>query len=690
MKNRLYILIANTKAGLLTLALTLIVGTSNAQVYPFNFTGAPQTLTLTQAGKYVFECWGADGGEVTAGPGGGGIGGYSKGEFNVVTPPVVLEIYVGRRGYPGTGNTSAAGAGGWNGGGGGSAVGRSGGGGGGATDIRLGGNGAGNRILVAGGGGGAAYYSTSPFVAPGGNGGGVDGDAGATITSGGLLTFGTGGAGASGSNPGMATVPTCNGNAGGGGGGGISANASVGQPGVGGGPGGAAGPSSGGSTGSAGGGGGGYAGGAGGVQTSNAGVAGGGGSGYAGGVTNGITVRAQDPGFVSNPDSNGDGHVIITFACDVVAQASKNPICIGEQVTLSTNAGASVQWSHGPTTPVTVVSPTASTSYTLVGVASPTSPTSGCTNTVVVDVVVNPLPSVVAASFPTVLCQGLTGTLTADGAATYTWNPGNIAGNLVTISPLSTSVYTVEGVSSHGCKNTTTVTMNVNTNQLVLSPDTTVCEGSPAFLRASGAVYYSWSVGAPFQNVMVHPTVPTVYVVNAIDQHNCPLTGLITVGVNPKPQVSVNTLEPVICRGEPLQIFASGASSYLWNTSETSETINPSTDDGLPVTVWVTGTDGNGCSATASITVVVDACASVNEQKAAAFKLMPNPASNQVVIESPADANWMISDLAGRVLLEGTLQKGSETVNVSALSPGVYLVQLRSGDAHRTVRLIKN
>jgi hypothetical protein len=683
MKSKIYILIAKAKQGLFMLALTLSLGTAYSQTYTIIYTGSSQTLSLPQAGNYGIECWGADGGDVTASPGGGGKGGYAKGEFNVVNPGTVLNIFVGGKGASASGTGGPAGAGGWNGGGGGGYCGRSGGGGGGATDVRVGGTAAINRIIVAGGGGGSAYYN---LMANGGNGGGVNGQNGDYMTSGNVLTVGGGGAGATGNSPGTGGFTTTNGDAAGGGGGGYSPTG-FGQPGIGGGPGGAGGTTAGGSTGGSGGGGGGYAGGAGGTQSVNAAVGGGGGSSYLGGVNNGTTTMYLQPSFVLNPDINGNGYVIIRYLCDVNAQASKNPICVGEFITLSTNAGSNIQWSHGPTTASVIVTPTTSTSYTLTGVSSSTS---ACTNTVVLTVSVNPLPAIAAVSFPTVLCQGHTATMTAAGAVSYTWSPGNISGNVVIDSPVSTTLYTVEGLSAHGCYNTATVAMNVNTNQLVVSADTTVCKGTPAYLSASGAVHYNWSVGAPFQNVTVYPAGPTVYSVTGIDVHNCTLNETVAVMINPLPVVSVSSSEPFICRGEPIEFYANGATSYQWSNGESGATITPSTEYDLPLNLSVTGTDNNGCSSTASITVMVDACVSVNEVRTGVFRMMPNPASSEVTIESNSEATMKISDLSGRILLEGNLQVGSQSVNISTLSSGVYLVRIQTGDSERTVRLIKN
>ena len=692
MIKRIHILIANAKQGLLACALTLLLGTTYAQTYTLAFTGNIQTLTLPKAGYYEIQVWGADGGDITAaGSTGGGKGGYSTGIFNAFTPNTQINVFVGGKGGEGNGISTIAGAGGWNGGGGGAAVGKSGAGGGGATDIRVGGTAAANRIIVAGGGGGAAYYNS---LAAGGNGGGLAGLNGDLINSAtpGVVTPGGGGAGAVGATGGTATAVNSAGTTTGGGGGGTSSGTgSLGQTGTGGGPGGAAGPSGSGSTGSSAGGGGGYAGGAGGVQASNGGVAGGGGSGYVGGVNSGTTLSYAQPGFVYNPEhingNVGNGFVIIRYKCDVTAQVSKSIICAGEQITLSTDAGSNVQWSHGPTTPTVVVTPTSSTSYTVTGVSSSTT---GWTATLVLNVLVSPLPAIAAASLPTVLCQGNTGTLIATGAASYTWSPGSYTGNILMANPSASTIYTVEGMSAYGCYNSSTVAMNVNTNQLVISNDTTVCKGSPAHLHASGATTYSWDFGAPFQNVTVYPNTSTVYSVSAIDEYYCPLSGMVTVVVNPLPTVSVSAANAVVCRGETIQLFANGTVSYKWNTGATANSISSLAQMDIPQHFYVTGTDSKGCSSTASVTVMVDACLSVEEMQSAAIRIMPNPANEQVTIESNGEVLWKITDIAGRIVLQGTVQAGSQSVNVSTLSSGIYMVRLQTGESEKTVKLIKN
>ena len=123
----------------------------------FSYTGSVQTATL-DPGKYILECWGAQGGSYSSYS--GGYGGYSKGTITL-TKTTTVYVSVG-----GAGSSSSTAAG-FNGGGTGISSGR---GGGGATDVRIGQNSLYSRVIVAGGGGGAGV--TSANANPCGCGGG--------------------------------------------------------------------------------------------------------------------------------------------------------------------------------------------------------------------------------------------------------------------------------------------------------------------------------------------------------------------------------------------------------------------------------------------------------------------------------------------------------------------------------------
>jgi hypothetical protein len=282
-----------TKASFLIL-FGAILSITQVQAQTFSYTGTVQSVTLP-AGSYQIEMWGADGGDALRGT--GGKGGYSTGNL-LVTTSTTYYIYVGGKGATVTSSTP----GGWNGGGGclGTyTTGYNGGTGGGGTDIRTTQNTTyADRIIVAGGGGGGTGYST--YTGNGGNGGGATGSNGGSSRG---PTY-TGGGGSQTAGGTSAT-------------GGITSYSLAGALGTGGNY------SSTGTLGGTAGGGGYYGGGSG-----HWGGAGGGGSSYVGGVTGGVTIQYGQAGFVSNPDTAGNGRVTISNLLSTSEVSTKNDINI--------------------------------------------------------------------------------------------------------------------------------------------------------------------------------------------------------------------------------------------------------------------------------------------------------------------------------------------------------------------------
>lgn len=138
-------------------------GNSEKSVLNFAYTGKAQSVTL-EPGKYVLECWGAQGG-YRSNSSYGGKGGYSTGTLTL-TQKTTIYIYVGGSGNSVTSASNSIYPGGFNGGG----YRYNYKGGGGATDIRIGSASLYARVIVAGGGGsdGSPNYS-------GGYAGGVSG-----------------------------------------------------------------------------------------------------------------------------------------------------------------------------------------------------------------------------------------------------------------------------------------------------------------------------------------------------------------------------------------------------------------------------------------------------------------------------------------------------------------------------------
>ncbi|MDI1354433.1 MAG: T9SS type A sorting domain-containing protein [bacterium] len=141
----------------------------------------------------------------------------------------------------------------------------------------------------------------------------------------------------------------------------------------------------------------------------------------------------------------------------VIAASSASAICIpGGTATLSASGATSFTWSSGQILGSFTVTPSNSSTYTVVG-----KDINGCVNSATVSIAVYPNPTVTAIASKTAVCApGGPVTLTANGATTYLWSGGQTASS-ITVSPTTGTTYTVKGIDSKGCASSAIVTVNV-------------------------------------------------------------------------------------------------------------------------------------------------------------------------------------------------------------------------------------
>ena len=168
----------------------------------------------------------------------------------------------------------------------------------------------------------------------------------------------------------------------------------------------------------------------------------------------------------------------------------------------------------------------------------------------------------------------------------------------------------------NGCTNTASATVSVNQLLVVTASPTNpvLCNGQSVTLTASGANTYSCNPTTGLSSgtgttVSANPSNTSTYVVTGSDGNGCSNTASVTVTVNPLPVVTVSPTSPVICFGQSISLTASGASTYIWNPTTglssgtgTKVSANPTATS----TYSIIGTDVNGCTNTASVTVMVN------------------------------------------------------------------------------------
>ncbi|MBK9183812.1 MAG: hypothetical protein IPM83_11995 [Ignavibacteria bacterium] len=213
------------------------------------------------------------------------------------------------------------------------------------------------------------------------------------------------------------------------------------------------------------------------------------------------------------------------------------------------------------------------------------------------------------------VCKGATVVLQALGAAQFSWSPGALLNDSTIARPRATvtetTTFILTGRGPEGCESYDTVVVNVLVGSVSVSPDTTICEGSIAQLRASGAQTYEWSPANGLSDVrsaepLARPDTTTRYRVIGRTA-SCVDTAYVTVTVADPLEIIVSK-DVTVCAGVETTLYASGGVAYRWtpaaeitDPTASSVVVRPMTTTTYTVHV----TSAAGCVDSSKITVTV-------------------------------------------------------------------------------------
>ncbi len=396
-----------------------------------------------------------------------------------------------------------------------------------------------------------------------------------------------------------------------------------------------------------------------------------------------VSPQANTMYTISATDGTCSGVATISLQSDPIptisASASSSVICPGGSITLSVTGGNNYTWTPGNQNGNTiVVNPTASTLYDVIGDNA-----FGCVSNAQQVVVVGNPPSVSVTASSYTLCNGNSSTLSATGANTHAWTNGPTSNNY-TVTPMSTTIYTVIGTDNNNpCTAQQTVEITVITPILTVSGNTTICNGESTNLTGSGVTSYTWAhVGVQGAIVNVAPTSNTSYTINGESSINsivCPVTAVVNIVVNQKPNITSVATRTAMCPKETNTITAGGANTYSWaNTTSvvTGNTISfTSTTSGI-IIYTLTGLSAQGCQASIVVPVNVSPCTGINELVVSnQLSIYPNPNNGEFIVTSEKEMTLNLINQLGQVAKQLELNnKNDYKVTVTNLSNGIYFI----------------
>lgn len=296
---------------------------------------------------------------------------------------------------------------------------------------------------------------------------------------------------------------------------------------------------------------------------------------------------------------------VTVHSLPVVSITGTTAVCEGASVTFTANGASTYTWNTSSNSANITVAAITNTVYSVSGTSSV-----GCVGVpATLSLTVNSLP-LVTITGSTSICAGVTASLTANGAATYSWS-GVGTNTTIMVTPATNTTYSLTGTSSQGCAGVIAVAdVTVNALPLVTITGTTaVCPATTTTLTAGGANTYTWVNIGTSTAIAATPTLATSYTVIGTNTLGCTNSAIQTITMNPVPTLTVSGPSG-ICTGQNATLTVAGASSYSWSTGSTSTLIiaAPITN----TTYSVTGTNSFGCVKTNTQLVNVASSLSVS------------------------------------------------------------------------------
>lgn len=387
----------------------------------------------------------------------------------------------------------------------------------------------------------------------------------------------------------------------------------------------------------------------------------------------------------SNPDIGADEFAAISS----FSLGNDKVLCNGDTINMIVNYFDTVIWGTGDTTKtLTVTSPASYTvkAMNVCGVAHDT-----------IVVLAQKMPQL---NNTLNLCAGDSAVLNPDiPNGTYNWSNGDTSS---TITVNSVGTYKVTIVDAFGCNSNDSTTVTQST--AVSLPDSVrFCEGNNATLDAVIAGTYLWSDAGSTTTQTLTVTASGDYSVTVTDAHNCVSKDTTNV---------TKVLNPVAAFVDSATYYtvsltnnSANGTSYAWDFGDGTSS-NQQNPGAHVYPYWPTAKEytiklvvTNECGSDSTTKKVTVGPTSVEDVTAnTIISLYPNPAQDVFVLgmstSENVDASLQVVNISGQEVINQTIGKvtgeSKTTVDISALSKGVYFVNVTLNGKQMVYKLVKN
>ena len=276
----------------------------------------------------------------------------------------------------------------------------------------------------------------------------------------------------------------------------------------------------------------------------------------------------------------------------IITAGGSTTICPGDSITLTASGGTTYFWNTGATS--SAINVLVAGTYTVTA-------TNACGSASISQAVfISSSPSVtINTSGSTSFCTGSNLLLWATGSGGYVWT-GCSTNDTITVSAAGS--YVVNSSSSCGTAyDTINISLLPLPNALITaSGSTVICAGSSVILNGSGGTSYMWQPTSVSTD-SISITSAGTYTLSASNSCGTDTATITVTTINlPIVGLSPNGIT-TICLGDNITLNASGASTFLWSTGVTGNSINVTNSGTYYVVV------SNSCGAdTAYVNIITE------------------------------------------------------------------------------------
>lgn len=254
-----------------------------------------------------------------------------------------------------------------------------------------------------------------------------------------------------------------------------------------------------------------------------------------------------------------------------------------------------------------------------------------------------------------------------------------------------------DGINTDSCYFNITVNPTPMLN-ISVSPNDTLCAGTPLTLTASGAQSIQWSNGV--QNGIAFLPATQPYIVTGTDANGCTSDSAISIIVNALPVVTLSLPYDSVCGNSmpdfptyPLSGGSPQGGVYSGADVNGQNIVGDIIAGNHYSVVNYSVTDYNGCSNTATDSVYIYNCdTGIPLEQEFKVTIFPNPASDYLFINHDSKIDQIeIVSIDGEIIWSTfvTSDHLTTTVDFSTFGKGVYFLLWRSKEASGAIPFVK-